>query len=177
MHLHVSWSALFCGVFAVFGVVSTLLFLENALGISPMRLVDFDVSDGVKRVSGLATLASWGIAFFLGGNFSARISEGPAGRNRWRGVLQGFLTWAVAGVLFLILASEESLLFRVILTGEGPALIHWLMFFCGLLGALAACWGGGLGSALGGRAFFQGVRRRPSADASQSKFDQAARMA
>ena len=59
--------------------------------------------------------------------------------------LYGFLSWAVAGVLTLMLAVQTSFIFRVVLTGEGSEGANWLLVSVAIAGALASALGGAMG--------------------------------
>jgi hypothetical protein len=45
-----------------------------------------------------------------------------------RSMVYGAVTWAVASVLLTAFALEESLTFSLLLTGQGPPAVNWLLF-------------------------------------------------
>lgn len=137
-----NWGAIFCGAFATLAVGILFLLLGNAIGISPIHVLDDRASDALRIGSGVYAGAAWVVAFFVGGLACTRVGRIEEESTR---TLYGFLSWAVSGVLTLILAVQTSFIFRVVLTGEGSDAANWLMVSVAGAGALASAMGGRLG--------------------------------
>ena len=139
-----NWGAIFCGAVVTMAIGIGFGLAANAFGISPIHLLDERSTDALRIGSGIYAGLTWIAAFFAGGYACARAGRFEDNGSR---TLYGFLTWAVAGLFTLILAVQMSLIFRVVLTGEGSDAANWLLLGVAALGMAAAV----AGSRMAGR--------------------------
>ena len=158
----VDWGAIWGGLLTAVGVFVLLSTLATAVGITTVQETDVAPAD-VNRVSGVVSAIIGLLAFFLGGLVAGR---GAGASDSESGALNGFLVWALAVVLVLVLAGlglgqlfgalagnfeqyrqignvdvDQAALIEGIQTGA------WLTFIALALAATAATLGGWLGGA------------------------------
>jgi hypothetical protein len=107
--------------------------------------IDPRVSDGHKIAAWIYTFGTCIVSFFFGGMFCTRIGRVSTERD---GAIYGLANWAVSGVAIMILGVTGSMIFNLMLTGDGPQAGNWLLIAIALLGAPASAFGGRMGSRL-----------------------------
>lgn len=99
----ISWGGIWAGLFVVFAVQVVLDVLSLGVGFSVVTPSNGSVNAGGLGVAGAVW---WGVSYliaaFLGGYVAARLAETP---NGWDGALHGFVTWAFALTVTLLLLS------------------------------------------------------------------------
>lgn len=153
------WGAIWGGLLTAIGVFILLSVLASAIGITA---ADSGVDgEDASRVAGVVSAVLALLAFFVGGYVAGRMSES---NDNGSGALNGFLVWALALVLILILAAfGAGAAFGTLADSFGPAVpgaevdpataadaaksAAWIAFISLALAATAATLGGWLGAA------------------------------
>ena len=158
----VSWAGIWGGLLTALGLFVLLSVLATAVGITTVNQTDANPAQ-VSRIAGLATAVLALASFFVGG-FIAGLGGGVVGRDA--GGINGFLVWALALVVMLVLAAMGlGQLFGAIGAGfdayrqfqgavqidpqavaEGLQASAWITFISLGLAATAATLGGALGA-------------------------------
>ena len=153
------WGAIWGGLLTAIGLFILLSVLATAIGITA---ADSGASaEDAGRVGGVVSAVLALLAFFAGGYVAGRMSES---NDNASGALNGFLVWALALVLILILAAfGAGAAFGTLAQNFGPAVpgaevdpataadaaksAAWITFISLALAATAAALGGWLGAA------------------------------
>src|SRR5690606_6320180 len=98
----ISWGAIIAGLFLIVAVQLILSLLGIAIGLSTIRPADpSNPSAGALSLgAALWWIASNWTALVIGGYVASRLAQGA---NQVDGVLHGFVTWAVALVVAVVL--------------------------------------------------------------------------
>lgn len=154
------WGAIWGGLLTAIGVFILLSVLASAIGITAVQETAVDGEDA-SRIGGVVSAVLALIAFFVGGYVAGRMSES---NDNGSGALNGFLVWALALVLILILAAfGAGAAFGTLAENFGPVVpgtdvdpaqaadaaksASWIAFISLALAATAATLGGWLGAA------------------------------
>ena len=156
----VDWGAVWGGLLTAIGLFILLSVLATAIGITAAD--DTAVSgEDASRVGGVVSAVLALLAFFVGGWVAGRMS---GAHDHESGALNGFLVWALALVLILILAAfGAGAAFGTLAQSFGPVVpgaevdpavaadeakaAAWIAFISLALAATAATLGGWLGAA------------------------------
>lgn len=96
----IRWGPVWGGLLTAVGIFLLLSLLATAIGLSTIQLGGDAgaISRGAGVVSAILALISFVIGGYVAGRSSAIVNE-------WNGALNGFLVWALATILFLLLAA------------------------------------------------------------------------
>ena len=156
----VSWGAIWGGLLTAIGLFILLSVLATAIGITAVQEAEAEAG-AVSRIGGVVSAILGLLAFFVGG-FVAGRGSGAVGHDA--GALNGFLVWALALVLMLVLAGFGlGAVFGTLAEAFGPTVpgaevdpnaaaqgaqsAAWIAFISLALAATAATVGGWLGAA------------------------------
>jgi len=154
----VDWGAIWGGLLTAIGLFILMSVLATAVGITATQETAVDAADA-SRVGGVVSAVLALIAFFAGGYVAGKMSKGDDGGA---GALNGFLVWALALVLILILAAfGAGAAFGTLAESFGPVAVDfdpnaaaegaqsaaWIAFISLALAATAATLGGLMGAA------------------------------
>lgn len=154
------WGAIWGGLLTAIGVLILLSVLASAIGITAAQETAVEGEDA-SRIGGVVSAVLALIAFFVGGYVAGRMSESS---DNGSGALNGFLVWALALVLILVLAAfGAGAAFGTLAQNFGPVVpgaevdpaaaadaaqsAAWIAFISLALSATAAALGGWLGAA------------------------------
>jgi hypothetical protein len=153
------WGAIWGGLLTAIGVFILLSVLVSAIGITA---ADAGADgEGAARTAGVVSAIVGLLAFFVGGYVAGRMSES---NDNGSGALNGFLVWALALVMILILAAlGAGAAFGTLAQNFGPVVpgaevdpataadeaksAAWIAFISLALAATAATLGGWMGAA------------------------------
>lgn len=153
----VDWGAIWGGLLTAIGLFVLLSVLATAIGITATQETAVDAADA-GRIGGVVSAVLALLAFFAGGYVAGSMSSGHGGS----GALNGFLVWALALVLILILAGfGAGAAFGTLAQNFGPVSVDvdpnaaaegaqsaaWIAFISLALAATAATLGGLMGGA------------------------------
>lgn len=156
----VSWGAIWGGLLTALGLFLLLSLLATAIGITTVQQGNVD-PENVGRVAGVVSAVLGLLAFFVGGFIAGR-GGGIVGQDA--GAVNGFLVWALALVVVLVLtALGVGQLFGTLggfdvfrqlrdanvdpsQAGQGVQTAAWITFISMALAATAATLGGWLGA-------------------------------
>jgi hypothetical protein len=96
----IRWGPIWGGLLTAVGIFLLLSLLATAIGLSTIELGASAgaISKGAGVVSAILALISFIIGGYVAGRTAGIVSE-------WNGALNGFLVWALATILFLLLAA------------------------------------------------------------------------
>lgn len=151
----VNWGAVWGGLLTAIGLFILMSVLATAIGITATQETAVDAGDA-SRVGGVVSAVLALLAFFAGGYVAGNMSGGDGGQ----GALNGFLVWALALVLILVLAAfGAGAAFGTLAQNFGPAIevdpnaaaegaqsAAWIAFISLALAATAATLGGLMGA-------------------------------
>lgn len=110
-HPHVSWGAIFCGVFIALAVELLFTLLGSAIGLSafePVRRETIERSTAIG--AGIFTFVTMLISYYIGGYVASKLSGFSF---RYTSVLHGLSTWALMSVtVTYILGSSAGAFFN-----------------------------------------------------------------
>ena len=153
----VNWGAVWGGLLTAIGLFILMSVLATAIGITATQETAVDAGDA-SRIGGVVSAVLALLAFFAGGYVAGNMSGGDGGA----GALNGFLVWALALVLILILAAfGAGAAFGTLAENFGPVSVDvdpgtvaegaqsaaWIAFISLALAATAATLGGLMGAA------------------------------
>lgn len=156
----VSWGAIWGGLLTALGLFLLLSLLATAIGLTTVQQTQVD-PESVNRVAGFVSAILGLLAFFIGG-FVAGRGGGIVGHDA--GALNGFLVWALALVIVLVLtAFGVGQLFGALggfdvfrqlretnvdpsAVAQGVQSAAWITFISMALAATASTLGGWLGA-------------------------------
>jgi len=153
----VNWGAVWGGLLTAVGLFILMSVLATAIGITATQETAVDAGDA-SRIGGVVSAVLALLAFFVGGYVAGNMSGGDGGA----GALNGFLVWALALVLILILAAfGAGAAFGTLAETFGPGAVDvdpgtvaegaqsaaWIAFISLALAATAATLGGLMGAA------------------------------
>ena len=146
----VNWGAVWGGLLTAIGLFILMSVLATAIGITATQETAVDAGDA-SRIGGVVSAVLALLAFFVGGYVAGNMSGGDGGA----GALNGFLVWALALVLILILAAfGAGAAFGTLAQNFGPVAVDpgavaedaqsaaWIAFISLALAATAATLGG-----------------------------------
>lgn len=148
----VNWGAVWGGLLTAIGLFILMSVLATAIGITATQETAVDAGDA-SRIGGVVSAVLALLAFFVGGYVAGNMSGGDGGA----GALNGFLVWALALVLILILAAfGAGAAFGTLAESFGPVAVDvdpgavaegaqsaaWIAFISLALAATAATLGG-----------------------------------
>jgi len=156
----VDWGAVWGGLLTAIGLFILLSVLGTAIGITAVQETAADAGDA-GRVGGVVSAVLALIAFFVGGYVAGNMSDA---HDQGSGGLNGFLVWALALVLILVLAAlGAGAAFGTLAQNFGPVVpgaevdpaaaaegaqsAAWIAFISLALAATAATLGGWMGAA------------------------------
>ncbi len=154
------WGAIWGGLLTAIGLFILLSVLAAAIGITAVQETGVDGEDA-SRVGGVVSAVLALLAFFVGGYVAGRMSGANDSES---GAMNGFLVWALALVMILILAAfGAGAAFGTLAQNFGPVVpgaevdpaaaaegaqsAAWIAFISLALAATAATLGGWLGAA------------------------------
>lgn len=154
----VDWGAVWGGLLTAIGLFVLLSVLATAVGITATQETAVDAGEA-SRIGGVVSAVLALLAFFAGGYVAGHMS---GAHDNASGALNGFLVWALALVLILILAAfGAGAAFGTLAQSFGPAIpgevdpnaaaegaqsAAWIAFISLGLAATAATLGGWMGS-------------------------------
>jgi len=146
----INWGAVWGGLLTAIGLFILMSVLATAIGITATQETTVDAGDA-SRIGGVVSAVLALLAFFVGGYVAGNMSGGDGGA----GALNGFLVWALALVLILILAAfGAGAAFGTLAQNFGPVAVDpgavaedaqsaaWIAFISLALAATAATLGG-----------------------------------
>ncbi|CAN5848662.1 hypothetical protein BH20CHL8_BH20CHL8_08960 [soil metagenome] len=146
----INWGAVWGGLLTAIGLFILMSVLATAIGITATQETAVDAGDA-SRIGGVVSAVLALLAFFVGGYVAGNMSGGDGGA----GALNGFLVWALALVLILILAAfGAGAAFGTLAQNFGPVAVDpgavaedaqsaaWIAFISLALAATAATLGG-----------------------------------
>jgi len=146
----INWGAVWGGLLTAIGLFILMSVLAAAIGITATQETAVDAGDA-SRIGGVVSAVLALLAFFVGGYVAGNMSGGDGGA----GALNGFLVWALALVLILILAAfGAGAAFGTLAQNFGPVAVDpgavaedaqsaaWIAFISLALAATAATLGG-----------------------------------